>query len=49
VQTMLFEVLSRIPDFEIDEANSRRYEPIAPNDGWVSMPMRFTPGLRTQS
>jgi cytochrome P450 len=49
VQTMLSEILHRIPDFEIDEANSERYGPMSPNDGWVRMPMRFTPGRRAQA
>jgi cytochrome P450 len=49
VRTMLSEVLRRLPGYEVDEGSSRRYGPMSPNDGWVSMPITFTPGERRSS
>jgi cytochrome P450 len=36
-------VLTRIPDFEIDEAKIRRYTHAALTNGFFSVPMNFTP------
>jgi cytochrome P450 len=36
-------VLTRIPDFEIDEAKIRRYTHAALSNGFFSVPMKFTP------
>ena len=49
VRSMIGEILARLPDFEIDEAASKRYGPMSPNDGWVEMPMRFTAGTRVHA
>jgi len=49
VRAMLAEVLRRIPDYDVDDAKSRRYGPMSPNDGWVTMPISFTPGLRSSA
>ena len=49
VRTMLSELLRRVPDFAVDETSARRYGPMSPNDGWVSMPMTFTAGRRSTS
>ena len=43
---MLGEVLKRIPDYRIVEAESVKYPTIGIVNGWVSMPATFTPSQR---
>lgn len=43
---MMMAVLSRMPDYEVQEATAERYRGIAAVNGWVRMPARFTPGER---
>jgi cytochrome P450 len=43
---MLTEVLSRIPDYEVNIDEARRVESVASVNGWINIPIRFTPGTR---
>jgi cytochrome P450 len=45
-QTVLEEVLSRIPDYQIAEDKVRRYPKIGFVNGLISLPATFTPGKR---
>jgi cytochrome P450 len=38
------EVLTRLPDFEVNEGGAIRYPSIGIINGWISVPVRFTPG-----
>ena len=40
------EVLARIPDYRIVEANILPYETVARVNGWVRLPATFTPGVK---
>ena len=42
--TMMDEVLTRIPNYEVDIENSTPYTSISIVNGWVNMPITFTPG-----
>ncbi len=44
--TMLETILDRIPDFAVVEAEARPYPSISPINGWINMPVRFTPRAR---
>jgi cytochrome P450 len=43
IDIILTEVLTRIPDFKIDEERSRQYPNIGIVNGWAVMPATFTP------
>ena len=43
-ETMVTEVLARIPDYAIVEADIQPYETVARVNGWVRIPATFTPG-----
>jgi cytochrome P450 len=43
------ELLRRIPDYEVDTANARRYDRIGIVNGWEQIPISFTPGKREGS
>ena len=45
-ETMVTEVLARIPDYAIVEADIQPYETVARVNGWVRIPATFTPGAR---
>jgi len=45
-QTMMTEVLTRIPDYAVDRAATRFYERNPVLNGVVCMPITFTPGER---
>ncbi len=45
-QVLVREVLSRIPDYTVDQANTRFYAGNPELNGVVSMPVTFTPGPR---
>ena len=47
VKTMLTHVLRRIPDYVVDEARAVRYGPSSAVDGWISLPVQFSPGSRS--
>ncbi|ODU07387.1 MAG: hypothetical protein ABS81_01115 [Pseudonocardia sp. SCN 72-86] len=47
--TVLREVLARMPDHSIEHAAAKVYPDISVNQGWISLPMRFTPGTRVGS
>jgi cytochrome P450 len=49
VRLMLETVLQRIPDYRIDEDQMVRYGPSSAVDGWISVPVTFTPGPRIGS
>lgn len=42
--SMMFQVLTRIPDFELDRDRVRPLEQVGLNNGFVSMPATFAPG-----
>jgi hypothetical protein len=42
---MVRQVLERMPDYEIDQAGSRRYDRIGTVNGWTTMPACFSPSL----
>lgn len=46
ITAMLRAVLTRIPDYEIDDAAAERYTTIGIVNGWITMPATFTPGQR---
>jgi cytochrome P450 len=41
---MLEKVLTRLPDYVVDEARAQRNGPRNPVNGWTTMPVTFTPG-----
>ncbi len=43
-ETMIREVLTRMPDYQIDEALLKGYPSIGVVNGWISIPATFTPG-----
>ena len=45
-QEMVSEVLKRMPDYELIEEDLRPYPSIGGVNGWVSIPARFTPGMK---
>ena len=45
-QTIVGQVLQRMPDYEIVQADARRYPSISVINGWVQLPATFTPGAR---
>jgi cytochrome P450 len=46
---VLEEVLRRLPDYEIDEARSERYDTVGVVNGWKQMPVTFTPAPKEGS
>jgi cytochrome P450 len=48
VRTMLTHLLRRMPDYEVDESRCVRYGPSSAVDGWISVPVTFTPGSRSE-
>jgi cytochrome P450 len=44
-QTVLRQVLRRMPDYTIDRTAARRFPVRAITNGWISQPATFTPGL----
>jgi cytochrome P450 len=44
--TMLSEVLRRMPDYQVIEDGIRAYPSIAVVNGWMSLPANFTPGAK---
>jgi cytochrome P450 len=49
VELILNEVLTRMPDFAIDEQLSRQYPNLGIVNGWATMPATFSPGKRISS
>lgn len=45
-QTVLRQLLVRMPDFRIDRENAHRFPRRAKVNGWMDMPARFSPGNR---
>jgi cytochrome P450 len=45
-ETMIREVLTRMPDYRIDETQMRSYPSIGVINGWISLPATFTPGSK---
>lgn len=43
-EEMTAQIFERIPEFEIDHANSRRYRSVGTINGWETMPISFSPG-----
>ncbi len=48
VRLMLEQVLRRTPDFAVDESAMVRFGPSSTIDGWISLPVTFTPSRRTK-
>jgi cytochrome P450 len=48
-RVILEEVLTRLPDYVVDEGTSRPYESIGVVNGWENMPATFSPGRRVGS
>lgn len=48
-EVMLAEVLTRLPDYVIDEAGCEKYENIGIVNGWHAIPATFTPGPKVGS
>jgi cytochrome P450 len=46
LQAMLARVLTRIPDFRVDETRAARYRTAGVQNGWITVPATFTPGAR---
>lgn len=46
-ETMVNEVLRRIPDYQVDVERARRYTSIYAVNGWIDMPATFTPGAKS--
>ena len=49
LQAMLARVLARIPDFHVDETRAARYRTAGVQNGWVTVPATFTPGVRSRA
>lgn len=45
-EVVLSTILRRMPDFQVDAANSAKYDNIGIVDGWIKLPGTFTPGKR---
>jgi len=45
-ETMVTEVIKRLPDIKVDEANKQQYPVVALTNGWIQMPATFTPGKK---
>jgi cytochrome P450 len=45
-QVMVTEVLNRMPDYRVIEAEAVRYPTISPINGWITIPAVFTPGKK---
>jgi cytochrome P450 len=48
-RTVLTQFLTRMPDFTVDQDAARPYEIRSSSNGWVSLPITFTPGPRRPS
>jgi cytochrome P450 len=46
-EVMIEEILDRIPDYEVLIEGAHPYPSISPVNGWVDIPIRFTPGKRS--
>ena len=49
LDVVLREVLKRMPDFKVDHDGARRNADVGVNQGWVELPVSFTPGRRLGS
>lgn len=47
-ETMLKEVLTRLPDYRIDTEKAEGYPSVAIVNGWINMPATFTPGPKVE-
>jgi cytochrome P450 len=45
-ETMIREVLTRMPDYQIDEKRIKPYPSVSVVNGWISIPATFTPGQK---
>jgi hypothetical protein len=45
-ETMIRAVLTRMPDYRIDESRMSSYPSIGVINGWISIPATFTPGAK---
>jgi cytochrome P450 len=43
-EVAISELLERVPDYRVLVDQSRRYDRLGSNNGWISMPIEFTPG-----
>jgi cytochrome P450 len=45
-QTVLRQILIRMPDYEVDHQRARKFPVMPGSNGWINVPTRFTPGTR---
>jgi cytochrome P450 len=45
-ETMIHEVLTRMPDYQIDESAMKPYPSVSVVNGWISLPATFTAGAK---
>ena len=45
-ETMIKEILTRIPDYDIDESKLASYPSLGVINGWISIPATFTPSVK---
>ncbi|HEY1974541.1 MAG TPA: cytochrome P450 [Pseudonocardia sp.] len=48
-QIMVGEILRRMPDYQVDRGQVHRYPSIGLANGYISLPVQFTPGERSDS
>lgn len=48
-EIVMGEILTRLPDYRVDHDAAQRYPDCGDIDGWVSVPVSFTPGSRIQN
>ncbi len=49
LETMISEVLRRLPDYEVDRDAMKRYDSVGFSNGWITLPATFSPGPRLGS
>ena len=45
-EEMVNTVFDRLPDYDVREALARPYPTVSPINGWIDIPISFTPGPR---
>jgi cytochrome P450 len=46
-EVMMTAILDRLPDYEVIEDRAKLYPSVSPVNGWVNIPIRFSPGPRS--
>ncbi len=47
-EVMMEEILDRLPNYEVIEAEAKLYPSVSPVNGWVNIPITFVPGKRSR-